>query len=116
MGAAQAPASLSKGGDSLERELRFLSFARSALQRGDGAGCLSAIDEYESEFPSGALSVEAAVLRIEALLITSGKETARREAQAFQKRMPRSMHLKRFVALGLLEDNVERRDEGPTDP
>lgn len=109
----QAPTPSSKGGGSLERELRVLSSARSALQLGDGAGCLSAVEEYEREFPSGALGVEAAALRVEALLITSGKEAARREAEAFRKRMPHSMHLEKFVALGLLEEDAEEFDEDP---
>lgn len=107
---------LSRRGDSLERELRVLSSARSALQRGEGADCLRLVEEYKREFPAGALSVEAAVLRVEALLITSGKEAAEREAEAFRKRMPHSMHLEKFVALGLLEEESEGFDEDARNP
>ncbi len=95
---------------SLARELGLLSQARAALKSGDAGGCLTALDEYRDAFPSGTLSVEAAVLEIEALLVTSGKDAASKQAEAFRRRMPRSMHIERFIALGLLDEDDDVRN------
>ena len=62
------PAAVSIGG-----ELASLDGAREALARGDAARALHLLDEYERRYPSGALSQEATMVRVKALL-ASGDE------------------------------------------
>lgn len=53
---------------SLEREMRLLDAARSALTRKDAGAALSTLARYRSEFARGSLAPEAQVLEVRALL------------------------------------------------
>ncbi len=54
-------------GIDLAAEVRAIDRARVALASLDFAGCLNAVRDYETAHPHGSLSLEAEVLRIEAL-------------------------------------------------
>ncbi|MBX3205725.1 MAG: hypothetical protein KF764_11700 [Labilithrix sp.] len=89
----------------LAREVALVEEARAALARGDATAALGALDAHDREFPSGTLSPEARVLRIEAL-VRAGGEAQRREAHrlgdAFLAAHPSGPHARRVRAvLGL---------------
>lgn len=52
----------------LTREVTALQDARSSLARDDAGSALRQLSDYDRDFPAGALRIEAAALRIEALL------------------------------------------------
>lgn len=69
--------------DALALELAALDAARSRLHGGDAAGALKAIADYERRFPTGTLALEAALVRLEALLQTG----QRPQGEALAKRL-----------------------------
>lgn len=87
----------------LADEVALLGQARAALVRGDGPGCLAELDRYAREFPRGALSLEASVLRIEALFAAGRRDEGRAAATAFLARSPDSAFSPRLRALAGLE-------------
>ena len=68
---------------SLSAEVAAMDAARATLNRGDAKGCLAALDAYQRSFPRGALSQEATVMRIEALVRSGDRAGARRLADWF---------------------------------
>lgn len=100
--AAKAPAPSRGGrvvGDSLNRELAKVDSARGALQRGESATALRLLDQYNAEFPKGALRTEALVLRIEALMASGDRATAVRLGKSFLARSPNGTYARRVRAL-----------------
>jgi hypothetical protein len=93
-GAARASA-----GASAAVELTMLDEARSAIARGDPARALSTLDDYVRGFPHGALSPEACVLRIEALVAAGDRPAAMRAAQSFLQANPTSPYAQRIESL-----------------
>jgi len=83
----------------LADEVALLAKARAALVRGDGPGCLADLDTYARQFPRGALSLEASVLRIEALYTSGRRDEGRAAATAFLARNPNSAFSPRVRAL-----------------
>jgi len=75
---------------SLAAELEWLDRARTSLQGGNPSAAHAALDSYAREFPSGQMSLEANVLRIEAIAQSGDKATAARLAGAFERAHPRS--------------------------
>jgi hypothetical protein len=75
----------------LRAELAALDAVRSTLANGDSVGALSFLDAYFRTFPRGRLHLEAEVLRIDALAKGGKLDAARRYAQEFLKRNPRSV-------------------------
>ncbi|MBX7102375.1 MAG: hypothetical protein K1X89_31955, partial [Myxococcaceae bacterium] len=69
--------------DALALELTALDAARSRLQAGDATGALKAIADYERQFPAGTLALEAALVRLQALLQTG----QRAQGEALAKRL-----------------------------
>ncbi|MGH7284739.1 MAG: hypothetical protein ACRELY_24705, partial [Polyangiaceae bacterium] len=63
-----APRVTTAAGPDLSPQIALLDRARADLASGDAARANSLAAQYESEFPNGAFSQEAEVLRIEALL------------------------------------------------
>jgi hypothetical protein len=86
-------------GDSLNRELAKVDSARGALQRGESTTALRLLDQYNAEFPKGALRTEAHVLRIEALIASGDRATAVRLGKSFLARSPNGTYARRVRAL-----------------
>lgn len=82
----------------LSAELGALDAARSALASGDANGALTQLDAYAHNFPHGRLSLEAEVLRIDALAKSGQTAAARKRAEAFMKRHPDSVLASRVRA------------------
>ncbi|HTA90534.1 MAG TPA: outer membrane protein assembly factor BamD [Polyangiaceae bacterium] len=82
----------------LSAELGALDAARSALAAGDANGALTQLDAYARNFPHGKLSLEAEVLRIDALAKSGQTAAARKRAEAFMKRHPDSVLASRVRA------------------
>ena len=88
--AAPAPSSVS-GADAYALELEILGRARAAAASGDFAAALRAIATHQRRFPSGRLLEEREALRVKALSGLGRVEEARRAAERFRERFPRSV-------------------------
>ena len=75
----------------LTAELGVLDMARSKLAAGDARGALGVLDEYARTYPRGRLGLEAEVLRIDALARAGETGAAKKRAEAFVKRHPKSV-------------------------
>jgi hypothetical protein len=75
----------------LTAELGVLDVARSKLAAGDARGALSVLDDYTRTYPRGRLNLEAEVLRIDALAKAGETGAAKKRAEAFLKRYPKSV-------------------------
>lgn len=94
------PPSVSQGreastGASLGREVARVTAARAALATGEVQRALTLLDSYDAEFPDGTLTVEASVLRIEALARSGRRDEARRLGNQFLGRHPRGAFARR---------------------
>lgn len=85
--AAPPPASPNE----LGAEVGAIEAARGRLAKGDPAATLALLDDYASAFPDGRLQPEAMVLRIDALAKTGRSAEARRVAEMFLQRYPKSV-------------------------
>lgn len=74
-------------------ELRLLRQARDAVARDDFAAALSPIAQHAREFPTGRLAEEREALRVKALVGLGRFSEARRAADGFEARFPRSVLL-----------------------
>jgi len=83
----------------LSEELSALDAARSMLAQGDPGGALVRLDNYNKAFPKGRLQLEAEVLRIDALMKSGQQELARKRAQAFLAKHPKSVLASRVRGL-----------------
>ncbi len=72
-------------------ELSLIDTARQRLRTGNGAEALATLNEHRRLYASGALGLEAKVLRIEALEASGNRAQALREAQDFLARYPNSL-------------------------
>jgi len=84
---------LSGQGDSAPDELGLLRQARAAVARRDFSAALAPIGEHARRFRRGRLVEEREALRVRALSGLGRTEEARRAADAFEKRFPRSVLL-----------------------
>jgi hypothetical protein len=75
----------------LTDELAALDGARVALSSGDAQVALAALDAYTRAYPRGRLQLEAEVLSIDALARSGHTDAAKRRAQAFLRRHPKSV-------------------------
>jgi hypothetical protein len=75
----------------LAHELSSIDAARGMLARGDAVGALARLDSYGRAYPHGRLSLEAEVLRIDALDESGRGDAARARAAAFLQRHPHSV-------------------------
>jgi TolA-binding protein len=80
-------------------EIAAISQARGALDKGNARGALAALDKYQQDYPRGALSPEATVLRIEALNVAGDRVRAMSLGEAFLKLHPKSPHAQRVRSL-----------------
>jgi hypothetical protein len=83
----------------LERQIEWIDRARSLAESGDPEGALQAVDQYDRKFPRGALSEEAALVRIEALAARGDRPGAAALARRFLLAHPRSVHAAKLRAL-----------------
>jgi hypothetical protein len=83
----------------LGQQVAALDRARDALASGNASGALRFVDEYDRQFPRGALAQEATALRIEALLQQGNRDAAVRLADRFLASNPRSPHAARIRLL-----------------
>jgi hypothetical protein len=84
---------------SIAREVESLDAARTRLHLGDARGALSALDQYDADAPRGALSQEATLLRIQALVKAGDPAAARRLGLRFLAAHPGTPHAERVRAL-----------------
>jgi hypothetical protein len=84
---------LSGQADSAPDELGLLRQARAAVARRDFSAALGPIGEHARRFRRGRLVEEREALRVRALSGLGRTEEARRAADAFEKRFPRSVLL-----------------------
>jgi hypothetical protein len=97
--AAPARARFASTEDSLEREIQLLDSARHALQSNAPATSLAELDRYAREFPRGRLSVEAFVVRLDALGRAGRGTEARTLAERYLSAHPTSPHADRIRKL-----------------
>ena len=76
----------------LSPQIALLDGARAALAAGDGARAKALASRYELQFPNGAFSQEAEVLRIEAMLAQGDRDGATRAGARFLQSHPSSPH------------------------
>lgn len=84
----------------LAAEVDAVDAARSALARGDARAALSELDAYARVYPRGKLSIEAEVLRIDALHKSGQSQAAKRLAEQFLRQHPKSVlasRVRRFL-------------------
>jgi hypothetical protein len=79
-------------------ELALLERARSAVASGEFSTALGAIAEHQRRFPAGRLQEEREALRVKTLVALGRKDEARRVAERFRSRFPRSVLLPRIEA------------------
>jgi TolA-binding protein len=88
-------ASPSATGSSFSDELRAFEKAHVAFASGAVTTAASALDDYERDFPHGALSLEARVLRIEILRARGNVPEFRAKARAFLEANPSAPEARR---------------------
>jgi hypothetical protein len=84
---------------SIASEVEELDRAREALGTGEPKRAIERLNRYDRRFPRGTLREEAFRLRIEAVVTTGDRTTARSLAQRFQALYPDSTHSDRLKAL-----------------
>jgi hypothetical protein len=77
----------------LEGERVLLDGARVALGRGDGAQAISIADAHAKRYPHGILAEEREAIAIQALLLVTRYDEARRREKEFEQEYPHSMLL-----------------------
>ena len=83
----------------LASEISLLDRARSALDGGDTNAALAALDEHGAKYDTGALTEEAELLRLEALVQRRQTAAALSQGRAFLAAHPRSPHAGRVRRL-----------------
>jgi TolA-binding protein len=73
-------------------EVATLDEARSAIAAKDGARALEVLRRYAREFPTATLTLEATVLRIQALYVTGSSDAATALGREFLTAHPKSTH------------------------
>jgi hypothetical protein len=85
--------------DSVREQLALVDRARKALGLGDVPGALRELDRYDRDFPSGMLSEEVLLLRVEALAARGDRAGSEALARRFLAAYPRSVHAGRVRAV-----------------
>ena len=92
-GPSHASPHVSRAADpDISPQLALIDGARAALASGDAARANALASRYESQFPNGAFSQEAEVLRIEAMLAQGDRDGATRAGTRFLQSHPSSPH------------------------
>lgn len=83
----------------ISEEVRQVDAARTALRGGDPNGCLRALDRYDANYAGGVLSLEANVLRAEAMVQAGRVAEGRSLAARLLKSAPSGPHAARLNKL-----------------
>lgn len=83
----------------LAEQVAAVDRARAALDGHDGAKARKLVDAYEAEYPGGAFTQEAEVVRIEALSRDGNRAEAERAGKRFLAAYPKSPHAPRVRSL-----------------
>jgi hypothetical protein len=83
----------------LSEQVAALDRARAALEAHDGSKARKLVDAYEAEYPGGAFTQEAEVVRIEALSRDGNRAEAERAGKRFLAAYPKSPHVSRVRTL-----------------
>jgi hypothetical protein len=94
-----APVGKPSSSADLGAQVALLDRARAALSSGDATSALGLLDRYDAEYPSGILSQEAVVLRVDALLRMGRREAGKRLGESFLAAHPKSPHGERIRQL-----------------
>lgn len=89
--AALAPPSSRRAPDRLSEEVAILARAAADLRAGRAADALSALNEHQSKFPKGALTLERRAARAEALCALGRFSEARSELARLPKSSPQAV-------------------------
>lgn len=84
---------------SIRSQIKLIDRARAAVGASQSQRALALVREYSAQYPGGAFTEEASLLRIEALAQAGESATALRLARAFEARHPDSPHLRRLHSL-----------------
>jgi hypothetical protein len=103
------PSSTESRRSALTRELSLLEQVRGELSRHSAGSALQTLEIYRSEFPRGAMQVEAATLRIEAVEQSGDHAQAQRLAQAFLSNFPASPLAARVQAVAEVSEAGEQK-------
>ncbi|HEX2674450.1 MAG TPA: hypothetical protein VHM25_26425 [Polyangiaceae bacterium] len=106
MGSSDAAAASPAPAPALREEMAQLESIRAALSRGDAHSALRNLDAYDSQYSSGALSIEARVLRIEALVAAGESGAASALAQRFLHEHSGGPYTKRIRSLAQAESKA----------
>lgn len=93
-GVSQPPSAVS-----IAEQVAMIERARSALKRASSSEALGLANAYVQRWPNGSLSIEAALVRIEAELALHDRQAAEREARAVISVLPGGRYAKRVRAL-----------------
>lgn len=85
---AAAAASAANAPGTLLEEIRLLDRVRGAMSAGEPRRALAELEQYDLEYPRGAFSPEATVLRVEALDAVGDSRAARALGEQFLARHP----------------------------
>ncbi len=96
---ATTSAAEARAASTLSEEVRALDTVRKELAIGRARSALADLDAYRARFPNGALTTEATVLRVEALLGAGERASAEREAARLIQAAPNSRHAERVREL-----------------
>lgn len=80
-----------EGDEGLASEMALVARAQTALHRGLYESALGALDEHARRFPRGELTEEREALAVQALARAGRHDEARRRAERFEARHPRSL-------------------------
>lgn len=94
--AALAPPSSRRAPDRLSEEVAILARAAADLRAGRAADALSALNEHQSKFPKGALTLERRAARAEALCVLGRFSEARSELARLPKSSPQAVRATAF--------------------
>jgi hypothetical protein len=97
------PAQAGAAEPGLAEEVAALREARNAVAAGRSTAALAALDAYGQRFPRGRLSLEAEVLRIEALSRGGSRSAAAARAKSFLAAYPNNPYAHRVRALALVD-------------
>jgi len=83
----------------VDAEAATLHAVRRSLATGDARGALAMLDEFHRRFPAAHLSTEAAVLRVESLLVTGNRSAAEALGRSLVDASPYGPHARHIRAL-----------------
>ncbi|MBN1609542.1 MAG: hypothetical protein JW940_23120, partial [Polyangiaceae bacterium] len=93
------PHSVSPGNEGLKDEASRLDTVRMQLESLGATEALQSLDAYRDRWPSGAMSLDAIVLRVRALLALGRLAEAEKQTQVLESYAPNSQHARNARSL-----------------